>query len=87
MGEGGSSWTVDGMLLFFFFFKCISRKTAAWAGKALGGSPAHWESTGLRMHAAPTTVASLKFLVSGKPEMLGAFFRWDQPSSQFFVDF
>lgn len=76
------------MLPFFFFFFNVSlERQLLGPGRLSGVHPAHWESTGLRMHAAPMTVASLKLLVSGKPEMLGAFFRWDQPSSQFFVNF
>lgn len=39
LGEGGSSWTVDGMLAFVFF---NASKTAAGAGKDSWGSLTSW---------------------------------------------
>lgn len=52
LGEGGSSWTVDGMLLFFKKNVSLERQLLG-PGRLLGVHPAHWESTGLRMHVLP----------------------------------
>lgn len=78
LGVGGSSWTMDGMLLFLVFFNVLLARLL-WLGKALGVHSSQGESPDLQNVCCFCDAAVLEFLISGKPEMLGTFFRSDQP--------
>lgn len=78
LGVGGSSWTMDGMLLFLVFLNVLLARLL-WLGKALGVHSSQGECPGLQNVCCFCDAATLEFLISGKPEMLGTFFRSDQP--------
>lgn len=65
------------MLLLVVFFNVLLARQLLGLGKALGVHSSHGESPSLQ-NLCCSHDCSLELLISGKPEMLGVFFRSDQ---------